>query len=90
MVTNEAGDVAIRYYQTTGRYVQLPNHHEYVFVSKRNICLAWVKPEDVDKVLEITKTCCGGNRNKVFFPATQQQVNIWTGQGDFSPAANVA
>jgi len=89
MITDANGDVALRYYQTTGKYVRLGNGHEYVFMTKRNVCLGWVKPEDVDKILAITKTCCGGNKSKVFSYATQQQVNLWTGTGDFYPTANV-
>jgi hypothetical protein len=88
MITDSNGNVALRYYQPTGKYVMLSNKHEYVFRTVRNVCLAWVQPSDVDQMLATTHECCGGSRKNIFFVATQQQVNIWTGEGDFRPTVN--
>lgn len=61
-VINSAGEVAIRYYMTIPHHIQV-NGRDYVFVVNANICLAWVNPLDVDKLLAATKVCCGGQVN---------------------------
>jgi len=81
MITNENGDVAIRYYQTLPHTVGIGSNPktEYAFVVQHNICLSWVKPEHVDQILGITKQCCGNNRKHVYFLAEQRHVDIWSG-----------
>lgn len=64
-VINDAGDIAIAYYQTIPHTLKV-NSRDYVFAVKRNICMAWIKAEDVDTVLGIYKTCCGNNRRIVY------------------------
>lgn len=83
MIKNSSGDVAMTYYQNTGYHAQLGNGHEYLFVTHRNVCMAWVKEEDVQKMLAVVKTCCGGNTRPIFRLSSQQEVNLWTGSGDF-------
>lgn len=79
MVTNENGEVALRAYQTVQKLIKA-NGHNYVFVPKHNISLAWIKPEHVSTVLSITRNCnCGGNRNPYFRYADQHDVDIWNG-----------
>lgn len=82
MIKNDNGEVAVTYYQNTGKYVKA-NGHEYVFTTIRNVCMSWVKPEDVDSLLAIKNQCCpGGSPKSTFRLSSQQEVNLWTGQGD--------
>lgn len=82
MIHNDEGDVAITYYQSTGKYVRMGDGTEYVFTTKNNVCLSWVSPEHVDKILSTTKKCCGGkSTNNVFRLSSQQEVNLWSGVG---------
>jgi hypothetical protein len=71
LITSPDGLVAIRYYQTLPHVVGVggdKSRVEYAFVVKNNICIGWVKPEDVDK-----------NRKQVYFPATEHQFGVWSG-----------
>jgi len=57
-VINEAGDVALRYYQPAQVIAQrTPSKKDYVFTVKANISLAFVNPADVDNLLGRR---CGG------------------------------
>lgn len=81
-ILDASGNVAIRYYQTIPHVVGVGSNsdkREYAFVVKNNYCLAWVKPEDVDKILSITKNCCGGSRKPKYQLANQYHVDIWSG-----------
>jgi hypothetical protein len=87
MITNAVGEVAMVYNKPTGKRVVLGNGHVYQFVTRTaGICMAWIKPEDVDAMLQIRTQCCPGSdpRNNFKF-ANQQQVNLWTGIGDGRP-----
>lgn len=64
-VVNEKGEVAVAYYQTIPHYLKV-NGTNYGFDVKRNICMAWIKPSDVDIVLSQTKSCCGGQKRTVY------------------------
>ena len=79
MVYNENGEVAIKHYQTLPHVLGVSGI-EYAFVVQHNICLAWIQPEDVDRVLSLKKTCCGGSRKPKYISATQIQVEIWEGK----------
>ena len=82
MITNENGDVAITYFQSSGKYLRMGDGTEYVFSKIRNVCMSWVDPKHVDRVLATTrKKCCGGNKKRVFRLSSQQEVNLWTGVG---------
>ena len=86
MIKNGSGEVAVTYFQPTGKYVKLGNGSEYVFRTIRNVCLSWVKETDVDSILNIRHQCCPGSSPKpVFRLSSQQEVNLWTGVGDFHP-----
>ncbi len=85
MITNASGEIAITYYQPTGKYIRLGNGHEYVFRTTRDVCLAWIRPEDVEAILQVVRECCGGSKHKICRYSSQQEVNIWTGIGDFHP-----
>ena len=76
-IINDDGLVAITYFQTVPQTVQVPGG-AYFFGISRNICLAWVKPEHVDMILAMTKSCCGGRVSRPFRLASLQQANIWS------------
>lgn len=77
-ILNEGGEVAIRWNQLTQKYVKV-GENEYIFVIKADIALAWVKPEDEQKVLGIRKTCCGGNLSPACHLASELDVKRWLG-----------
>jgi len=80
MITNSEGQIAIKYYQNHPHTV-IAHKYEYAFVVRANICMSWIKPEDVDVIMAITKTCCGGNKNKVYRYANENDVRQWTNGG---------
>lgn len=84
-ITNEANEVALKYYQPTQRVLvpanTTPTQTDYVFVCKANITLAWVKLDDVNNLLARRKNCCGGHRKQTFFYANEDDVRRWTNGG---------
>ena len=68
--------VAICYYQTIPHIIQVVDV-TYAFSVKNNICLAYIQSEHVDKVLNMTKTCCGNNKKKVYRRATEVDERRW-------------
>jgi hypothetical protein len=81
MIKNENGDVAMTYFQSSGKYLRMGDGMEYVFVTRRNICFSWVNPKHVDQILNKSRKCCGGSKKRVFRLSSQQEVNLWTGVG---------
>lgn len=81
MVTNEAGQVALRHRRQTDKHVRLGDGTEYVFVVQRHVSIAFVDPKHVDQVLRITRNCCGNSNKPIFTYASESDIRIWTGQG---------
>lgn len=85
MITNAAGEVALKYYQPTQRVLvpeeTTPTKTAYVFVCQANITLAWVKPDDVDSLLSRRKNCCGGHKRQLYYYANEDDVRRWTNRG---------
>lgn len=79
-VVNDAGEVAVAYYQTIPHVVGVSGY-EYAFSVKANICLAWIKPEHVDRILAIKKNCCGNNSRYVYRLEILDHVRRWTNGG---------
>jgi len=52
--------------------------HEYVFVPKNGVSLAFVFNEDIDRVLKIPGGCCG-NVRAAFRLANPGDVALWEG-----------
>lgn len=80
MTTNDAGDVALVYYQPTQALVagsKTATGREYVFTT-HYVSVAWIDLTDVPVLLGMRKTCCGGTRRKMFEYANQAQVDIWS------------
>jgi len=81
MQTNSNGEVALRYMRGGQKLFQGKGLSQgYVFIPKANISLAWVKPEDVEKMYRIKRGCCGSEK-RVIFPATEDAVRQWTNNG---------
>lgn len=72
MITNEAGQVAMVYYQP------IPGLREgYFFDVKHGVAMSWVNPQDVGRLLAVRAGCCGGQRQAIF-PANANQVSVWS------------
>ncbi|MHA2246910.1 MAG: hypothetical protein ACXADY_18340 [Candidatus Hodarchaeales archaeon] len=70
------GMVAVQHYTTNGWTVKV-NDTVYTWMPKHNVSLAWVKEEDLSKILSIgTRGCCGGKRKR-FHLASLINVNLW-------------
>jgi len=78
MITDDAGNVALSYYQNTNKVVTIGST-TYIFRVQRNVNLAWIQPEHVETILAMKKTCCGGRSNGVFRYTTEQQLRVWNG-----------
>ena len=76
MVKNAAGKVALFYIEPAPHFEHLPNGHEYVFIVKKAISLAWVEEGDVEALLGIHGGCCGG-KQLIYRVASEAQVRIW-------------
>lgn len=81
-VINDKNEVAISYYAEIQHLIRV-SKTDYVFVPSRHVCMAWIKPEHVDSVLQIVKKCCGGNNSSPAYRLTSiSNVRIWTGDGE--------
>jgi len=80
MEANEDGWIAIKRYQTINKVVSVGGE-EYLFLTKANICMAWIKPEHAGAILQIKKECCGGSRKAEFRPANENDVRRWEAGG---------
>lgn len=80
VIRNTNGQVALKHYQTVPHTLKVGDY-EYAFVVRANICLCWIDDEDVNTVLALTKTCCGGNKNTIYRYANESDVRRWTNGG---------
>jgi len=80
MVTNEDGWVALKRYQTINKLVTI-GEMQYLFSTRANICIAWVRPEHVNQVLTLKKVCCGGSKKPQFRYANESDVRRWEAGG---------
>lgn len=74
------GQVAIAYYQTIPHVIEV-HTHEYAFVVRADICMAWILKEDSGAVLGMTKVCCGNHPRTVYRFANEDDVRRWTNGG---------
>ncbi len=75
-VRNAQGEIAMRYKQQQRVMVKCGAVY-YVFSMQNNICLAWVKEEDVPCILAVKGGCCGEKRAGVIQFATETQARRW-------------
>lgn len=78
---NNQEQIAICYYNTTNPLVEVSGGTSYKFITKNNICLAWVEEYHVQGILNRTKKCCGNNAKHVFRLASEADVRRWTDGG---------
>lgn len=77
-ITNDDGLVAMKYPQPINKGIQVPGGF-YAFSPRRNISMAWVRPEHVDHILSVRQTCCGGRHTFTFRLATESDARVWEG-----------
>lgn len=80
MITNEAGQVAIRRYRQADKIVSVGNA-QYVFRTRANISMAWIDSEHVGAVLGMRRQCCSGAKKPEFHYASDVDVRRWTNGG---------
>ena len=80
MITNDDGWVALKRPQTINKVVTVRDE-QYLFHTRANICLSWIRPEHVDSVLNIKRVCCGGKKKPMFRYANEDDARRWTNGG---------
>ena len=78
MIKNDAGLVAMRYFQLVPQRIKVGGE-SYYFDVRACVCMCWVKEEHVEEILRIVKTCCGGNKHRSYRFANEMEVRRWTG-----------
>ena len=81
MQKNEIGQVALKRLRQSPKLITV-GKKQYYFAVQYNISLAWIDPEDVDRVLKIKHQCCGNNYNVQFVIASEQDVRRWKGSSE--------
>jgi len=79
---NSIGQIALKRLRQSPKLVTIPGNKQYYFAVQYNISLAWVDPEDVNKVLAVKHSCCGGNPQPQFVYASERDVRMWTGAAE--------
>lgn len=82
-IKNSSGEVALCHTQTNNPLVELGSYtnntyRAYRFNTQHNICLAWVKEEDAQRILNITKHCCGNSKTHPYYIASETDIRRWT------------
>lgn len=79
-ITNEIGQVLLRYMKQADAYVKC-GENEYIFSVRANISAAWVNSGDLDCMMAVTASCCGGKRKKVIFFIDEIHARRWQAGG---------
>lgn len=74
MQKNDAGQIAVKRLRQNPKRVDVGHKKFYLFAPKNNICLAWIDPEDVDKILAMRRNCCGNSSKPEFWLASETDV----------------
>jgi len=72
MITNESGEVAIKYRNPVPRV-----EGEYAFVVKYHLSIAFVPPALAHALVRRRSNCGGCGDKRMFFFASQAEVNHW-------------
>lgn len=82
-ITNDAGQVALKYYQPAQVLAQnTPTGAGYAFAVRASISMSWVSPDDVGNLLARRAGCnCGGKKRQAFFYANEDDVRRWQNGG---------
>jgi hypothetical protein len=71
--------VAMQFYQSVPKVVQVKDGTVYGFMVQNNISLAWVHPDHVQQILTTKRSCCNGRSSVQFFIASEIAVRLWQG-----------
>lgn len=80
MITNEAGQVAMKYRRQRPLLLKC-GKKQYVFVVRANIPLAWIDEEDIPCAQAKRGGCCGQRKPGVIIFANESDVRRWTNGG---------
>ena len=80
MITNDQGQVALKYKKQIPKYIELRNGHAYAFSVKRNVSVSWVEADDVATIFNIKEGCCGNKSHQAFTYANERDMGLWTGE----------
>lgn len=75
--TQDDGYIAIKRRTEGDTQTPIINGRQYVFITRANISMAWVNPEDVATVLKIRGGCCG-RQSLMFTYANVSDARRWT------------
>lgn len=79
-ITNDVGQIAIRYYQPAQVLTKnTPSGTQYFFDVKAGVSMAWVEPEDVEALLAKRPRPCCQKARQVYDYANQAAVDLWSG-----------
>ena len=73
---NDKGQVAMKKVRQMAKTVHIPPNKYYNFIPKHGICFCWVDEEDVQTVLDIKRSCCGGQQVQQFYLARFIDIGI--------------
>jgi len=76
MIKNDAGETAVRYSEPIQKYIRVGNH-EYVFIPRLGVSMAWVAEESVQPLINMVQSGCCGAAMKRFFLANEEAANLW-------------
>ena len=74
---NDSGQVALKHYNSNPCTIRLNNGHEYSFVPKINVSMAWVDENDVPSLLSVQANICCGLHAAKFLIANKLDVCLW-------------
>lgn len=83
-ITNEAGQVAMKYMRKIPQRVKCgghPNYKTYIFTIRANIAMTWVDEEHLPCMSKVTYGCCGGKKAGGVIFCNESDVRRWTNGG---------
>lgn len=82
-IINDAGQIALKYYQPAQVLAQgTPTGAGYSFAVRAGIAMSWVDADDVGNLLQRKAGCnCGGKKRQAFYYANEDDIRRWTNGG---------
>lgn len=69
--------VAVKRKRLGRKLITLGNGHQYVFSTKVSLNIALVEKEDVNMILAIKESCCGGRKKPGYVLPTDSEMYKW-------------
>jgi len=69
--------IAVKRKRLGRKLITLGNGHQYVFSTKVNLNIAWVEEEDIEVILAIKESCCGGRRKPGYVLPAESEMYKW-------------